>query len=452
MSGNAQYRMPHNPEYEEAVLSSFAIDPHGVYPQLIDNRVTKDVFYVPSNGEVFEAMMEFYDQRQTVDLLMLTQFLRKKGILDNIGGPAFLASLFSIVPTSLNVGFYIEGILEKWTFRKAIEVGQQIVKEGHAQDDDPEAFLDRCETKLNAISESRVKINRFSIKAVTTDALDAIERIYERKGQVSGIPTGFTDFDNMTDGLHGSEMTVIAARPSMGKTAFAMNIAENVALDLGLPVGVFSLEMSDSQLVQRMIYSRSGISSQTVREGMMSERDFHRLSATSQKIAESRILIDDTAGLSILELRARARRWKKEKGIKLIVIDYLQLLKSPSKRGQESRQIEISEISGGIKALSKELDIPILVLAQLNRNPEGRSGGKPRLSDLRESGSIEQDADTVGLLTRSEYYADGEDRDAVAGKAELIIAKQRNGPVGEVPLTFIKSCARFENFSSERDF
>jgi replicative DNA helicase len=241
-------------------------------------------------------------------------------------------------------------------------------------------------------------------------------------------------------------MIIIAARPSMGKTAFAMNIVENVALNSKLPVAVFSLEMSSQQIVQRLLCSRARVNLGKVREGFMADRDFHNLTVAASKLAESKIFIDDTAGLSILELRAKARRLKAQHDIQLIAIDYLQLMKSTSRRAQDNRQLEIAEISSGLKALAKELSIPIIVLAQLNRNPEGRAGGKPRLSDLRESGSIEQDADLVGLLVRSEYYAeDQEERDQMKGEAELIIAKQRNGPVGEVPLTFLKEFTRFED-------
>ena len=253
----------------------------------------------------------------------------------------------------------------------------------------------------------------------------------------------------MTDGLHGAEMFVIAARPSMGKTALAMNIAEHVALEAKKPVAIFSLEMSSQQLVQRLLCSRAKVNLQRVRDGFLSERDFPNLTTAASKLAESKIYIDDTAGLNILELRAKARRLKTQHDIQLIVIDYLQLLKSTSKRAQDNRQIEITEISNGVKALAKELAIPIIVLAQLNRNPENRTGeskGRPRLSDLRESGAIEQDADIVTLLVREEYYADSDEEKAESeGKATLIIAKQRNGPVGDVPLTFLKEFTRFED-------
>ena len=269
------------------------------------------------------------------------------------------------------------------------------------------------EQKIFAVGEDRFKDEIFSMKDQVMDAIEAIEKLYQQHGGITGLATGFKDFDRLTSGLHPAEMIVIAARPSMGKTALAMNIAEHVAVNEGRPVAVFSLEMSAQQLVQRLLCSRAGVNSQKVRDGtFLAERDFPKLTAAASKLAEAKIFIDDSPGLNILELRAKARRLKAQHDIELIVIDYLQLLRSTSRRGQDNRQIEISEISAGIKGLAKELNIPIIVAAQLNRNPENRTGdskGRPRLSDLRESGSIEQDADVVGLLVRQEYYADTEE-------------------------------------------
>jgi len=265
-------------------------------------------------------------------------------------------------------------------------------------------------------------------------------------------PTGFTDFDKMTTGLHEGEMVVIAARPSVGKTSLAMNIAEHVAMDVGKAVAVFSLEMSSQQLVQRILCSRAKVDLQRVRNGFLSERDFPNLTAAASQVAAAKMFIDDTPGLTVTELRAKARRMKSQHDIQLIVIDYLQLLRSMSRRAQDNRQLEISEISSGIKALAKELNLPIIVIAQLNRQPDTRAkeGGRPRLSDLRESGSIEQDADLVGLLVRPDYYeTDDEAKQERAGEAELIIAKQRNGPTGDVPLTFLKQYTRFESRARE---
>jgi len=276
-------------------------------------------------------------------------------------------------------------------------------------------------------------------------AFEIIELAQTRKGGVTGIATGFAELDRMTGGLQNSEMIVVAGRPSMGKTALIMNIVEYVAVDLELPVAVFSLEMSQEQLTQRLMASRARVNLQKIRDGLLADQDYPTLTAAGSKFAESKLLIDDSAGLSILEFKARARRLKAQHDVKLIAVDYLQLLHSSSRRGQDNRQIEISEVSSGLKALAKELKVPVLVAAQLNRQPEARFRGKPRLSDLRESGSIEQDADVVALLCRPEVYEDDhETRQEMAGEAELSIAKQRNGPIGDVPLIFVKKFTRFE--------
>jgi replicative DNA helicase len=307
------------------------------------------------------------------------------------------------------------------------------------------ALIDDVEKEVFTVAEDRVRGDLPDIKEHINAAIDSIEKLYQNKGEVTGVPTGFKVLDNMTSGMHPSEMIVIAARPSMGKTALAMNIAEHVAVDKNIPVAVFSLEMSAQQLVQRLLCSRARVNLQSIRTGLLPKNAHQSLFKVSGEFGQSKMLIDDTAGLSINELRAKSRRLMDKHGLGLIVIDYLQLLKSPSKRGQENRQIEIAEISGGIKALAKELSIPIIVLAQLNRKSEDRGDGKPRISDLRESGSIEQDADVVGLLYRSAYYAkDDEEKSEKGGEAELIIAKQRNGPTGEVPLTFLSEFTRFE--------
>jgi replicative DNA helicase len=315
-------------------------------------------------------------------------------------------------------------------------------------------LLDDVEREIFTIGEKRLRKGAPLMRDEVFTALENIEKMYQQRGRISGLATGFTVFDQMTDGLHPGEMIIVAARPSMGKTALAMNIVEHVALDLEepQPVGVFSLEMSTQQLVQRMLCSRARVNMKKIRSGMLARAEHGKLNDAAASLSESNIFIDDTPGLSILDLRAKARRMRERHRVALIAIDYLQLCRSASKRGQENRQIEISEISAGIKALAKELEIPIIVLAQLNRQPEQRGGGKPRMSDLRESGSLEQDADLVALLVRPEVYEEDEDaKSDLAGKAELIIAKQRNGPIGEVPLTFIKEYTRFENAAFERE-
>ena len=417
--------------------------------ECIEKKITPEHFHVPAHATIYEVLRELYDENKPIDFILLTQLLRDRQLLDKVGGAAFVTSLFTFVPTSANAAYYIEILKEKHTLRQVIIICNECAARSYEEQESVDGFIDSVEQKVFALTQSRVEDGTFRIKDSVMEAIQSIEKLYERKGEISGIPTGFADFDKMTDGLHPAEMIVIAARPSMGKTALAMNIAENVALNSNLAVAVFSLEMSSQQLVQRLLCSRARVNLGRVRDGFMAERDFHNLTEAGSKLSESKIFIDDTPGLNILELRAKSRRLKSQHNIQLIVIDYLQLLKSPTKRAQDNRQLEIAEISNGVKALAKELKLPIIVLAQLNRNPESRSGeskGRPRLSDLRESGSIEQDADLVGLLVREEYYAESdEEKQESEGKATLIIAKQRNGPVGDVPLTFIKEFTRFED-------
>src|SRR5436190_1952125 len=376
---------PHSAEAEQGVLGSMLISPRETIAECVE-KINEEYFYVPTHRTIYNVLVDLWNAGQAIDLITFTQVLRDHNLLDEV------------------------------------------------------------EQKIFAVGEDRFKGQMLSMKDQVMEAIESIEKLYERKGGITGISTGFVEFDRMTSGLHASEMIVIAARPSMGKTAMAMNIAEHVAINERLSVGVFSLEMSGQQLVQRLLCSRARVNLQKVRDGFLGERDFPSLTAAASKLAEAKIFIDDSASLSILELRAKARRLKAQKDIKLIVIDYLQLLRSTTRRAQDNRQLEISEISSGLKGLAKELKVPVLVLAQLNRQPEARTGGKPRLSDLRESGSIEQDADLVGLLVRPEIYEeDDEARAEKAGEAELIIAKQRNGPVGEIALTFLKEFTRFED-------
>ena len=441
--------LPESQDAELGLLGSILLCPREVMGECIEKGVAPEHFHAPAHAILFGLMRELYDAAKPIDFILLTQELRDRNLLDQVGGPAFVTSLFTFVPTAANASYYLEILKEKRTLRQIIMTCTNLAASAYEEQEDVSAFVDDVEAKVFAITEERVAGQNFSIKEAVMGAVEAIEKLYERKGEVSGLSTGYADLDKMLDGLHAAEMIVIAARPSMGKTALAMNIAERVALDGKKPVAIFSLEMSSEQLVQRVLCSRARVNLARVRDGFMAERDFSALTRAAGDIAEAKLFIDDSAALSILELRAKARRMKAQHDIQLIVIDYLQLLKSTSKRAQENRQIEISEISGGIKALAKELDLPIIVLAQLNRNPENRTGnskGRPRLSDLRESGSIEQDADFVGLLVRDEYYADtDEEKQEAEGKATLIIAKQRNGPVGDVEFTFLKEFTRFED-------
>ncbi|HEY1769586.1 MAG TPA: replicative DNA helicase [Chthoniobacterales bacterium] len=445
--------LPHSVEAEQGVLGSMLISPRETIAEVVE-KINEQYFYIPAHQTIYNVLVDLWNAGAGIDLITFTQVLRDRNFLDAVGGPAFVTSLFTFVPTAANVAYYLAIVRDKYILREIISACTEGARRSYEEQEEVENLLDEVEQKIYAVGEDRFKGKMPTMKEQVMEAFEAIEKLYEQRGGITGLSTGFKDLDRLTSGLHPAEMIVIAARPSMGKSALAMNIVEHIAVNENRPVAVFSLEMSAQQLVQRLLCSRAGVNSQKVRDGsFLAERDFPRLTDAASKLAEAKIFIDDSPALNILELRAKSRRLCAQHKIELIVIDYLQLLRSTSRRGQENRQIEISEISAGIKALAKELKIPVIVAAQLNRNPENRTGdskGRPRLSDLRESGSIEQDADVVGLLVRQEYYADtDEERDETEGKADLIIAKQRNGPTGDVPLTFRKEFVRFEDRARE---
>lgn len=445
--------LPFSPDAEKGVLGSMLQAPEEAIGEAI-MKLTPEAFYVPAHQTIFELLVELNDNGQPVDPISLQQVLVDRKLMDQVGGPATVAELFTFVPSAAHIEFYIDIVDAKYILRRVIASCTECITRAYDDQENVGPLLDEVEQKILAIREDGDNASGIrGMKDQVIEAIEAIEKMYENPDSVTGISTGFTDFDEMTNGMHGGEMLIIAARPSMGKTSFAMNIVEHVALEAKEPCAVFSLEMSSQQLVQRLLCARAEIEMGKLRGGFLSQkRDFPRLMQAADELAKAQIFIDDTPGISILELRAKARRLHKMHGIKMIAIDYLQLCKSTSRRAQDNRQLEIAEISAGLKALAKEINVPIIVLAQLNRNPEQRGGGKPRLSDLRESGSIEQDADLVGLLTRSAYYAeDAEDREEKEGEAELIIAKQRNGPTGEVPLSFINKYMRFRDRAPDSD-
>src|SRR2546429_7427852 len=390
---------PHSAEAEQGVLGSMLISPRDAIAECVE-KINEEYFYVPAHQSIYTILVELWNAGQGIDLITFTQVLRDRNVLDAIGGAALVTNLYTFVPTAANVGYYLEIVRDKYILRSIIAAGTESVRRAYEEQDEVGNLLDEVEQRIFAVGEDRFKGKMLSMKDQVMEAIESIEKLYERKGGITGISSGFVEFDRMTSGLHPSEMIVIAARPSMGKTALAMNIAEHVALNEKLPVGVFSLEMSSQQLVQRLLCSRARVNLQKVRDGFLAERDFPSLTAAASKLAEAKIFIDDSAGLSILELRAKARRLRAQHDVQLLIVDYLQLLRSTSRRAQDNRQLEISEISAGLKALAKELKIPVFVVAQLNRQPEQRSGGKPRLSDLRESGWIEQEADPAALLVR----------------------------------------------------
>ena len=421
--------LPQSQDAELGVLGSILLVPGQVMGECVEKKITPEHFHIPAHATIFEVLREMYDSRKPIDFILLTQLLRDRQLLDKVGGPAFITSLFTFVPTAANSSYYIEILKEKHTLRQVIVTCNEFSSRSYEEQEDVDSFLDQVETKVFKIAQERLGDREFRIKDSVMEALENIEKLYDRKGEITGLPTGFADLDKMTDGMHSSEMIVIAARPSMGKTALAMNIAEHVSVAAGHAVAIFSLEMSSQQLVQRLLCSRAKVNLGKVRDGFMADRDFHNLTEAASKLADSKIFIDDTAGLSILELRAKSRRMKAQHDIQLIVIDYLQLLHSTARRSQDNRQQEIADISSGIKALAKELNVPVIVLAQLNRELEKDKSRKPRLSDLRESGAIEQDADLVGLLYKP---SSGEDEDGAPPEeadglpVNLLIAKQRN--------------------------
>lgn len=407
-------------------------------------------FYDLRHLTIYETLVELYEERVGIDVITLQERLKKKQMLDQVGGIAYLAGLPDTVPSASNLSYYLDVLIEKHMVRLAIQTCTEVVTEIYEFTGDVNAMLDDAEMRMISIREKRNTESALDIKTLIQRNINTIEDFQKRQGAITGISTGFADFDRMTSGLQPSEMIVIAARPSMGKTSLAMNIAESVAVDQNLPVGVFSLEMVAEALTLRMLCSRSRVNIRSVTDGFLSERDLPRIISAAGRLAKAPIYIDDTGGLSIMQLRAKARRMVSRRGIKLIVIDYLQLLCGSNKR-YEGRQNEVSEIARGIKALAKELAIPIVVLCQLNREIDRDKGRKPRLSDLRESGEIENTADLIAFLYRSISDEDEIDYYSEAVPINLLIGKQRNGPTGDVALTFLKSYTRFESAARVSD-
>ncbi|MEM8758096.1 MAG: replicative DNA helicase, partial [Planctomycetota bacterium] len=450
---------PHSVEAEMSLLGSMILDPQ-VIADVLPIVSSSESFYNSSHGAIFKGLLSLYDQHQAGDLVMLVDRLRDADQLQDAGGEEYLVQLAEGVPAPTSAPYYARVVADKHRLRMLIEAAGKILYDAYHPGEGAQAVssvLDQAESKIFAIAEQSQTGEAESLEQLLQEELERLEAI-EGKG-VSGIPTGYLDLDDMLTGLHEGEMIIVAARPSMGKTALALNIAEQISMGgaaLGgrpradkAPVALFSLEMSKSSVTSRMLSARSGVDSHKMRSGKFSQDDFSRLFNAAGELGEAPIFIDDTPSLSILGLRARARRMVRKHGIRCVIIDYLQLLSSPG-AGRESRQVEVSEISRGIKALARELDVPVICLAQLNRGPEQREGKQPRISDLRESGSIEQDADVVLLLHREEYYHIGDedwqmDNPDKVGLAELIVAKQRNGPTGVVKLTWDSSTTRFKN-------
>jgi replicative DNA helicase len=434
--------MPESNEAEAAVIGSMIIDPACI-GQVVLQLKDASVFYNYQHQILFTALVSLYTNSTAIDLVLLRDELKKSKQLDEAGGVEYLKKLAESVPSSANVQYYAAIVKDKSLLRELIQVSSEIVNDAYAEDGEPDEKLDQAEQKIFSVTQKKITGDAVSVKELLMQAMQNIET--RGKTHITGVPTGYFELDEMTCGLQKGEMVIIAGRPSMGKTSFAMNIAEHIGADNNTPLLIFSIEMSKAQLAERILCSRGHIDSQLVRKGMLSTQQWSELVQTCGELSDKPIFIDDSAGLTPLEIRAKARRLKSMHDIQCIVIDYLQLMSVGGR--VESRQQEISVISRYLKGLARELEIPVIVLSQLNRSPEGREDHRPRMSDLRESGSIEQDADVVMLLHREDYYHRGEPDYTNTNKSEVIVAKQRNGPTGTVELVFNDKFTRFENIS-----
>jgi len=431
---------PQNLEAEMAVLGSMLIDEEATGVAV--ESLNKDYFYKDIHRKIFEAILDLYNSNRAVDLITLTDELKRRGTLEEVGGASYLTNLANTVPTAANISHYVSIVKEKGILRTLINNATRIVAMCYEAHGNIDEVVDKAEGLIFEVSERRPQASYIHIKDIIQDSIDTIDKLYQKKEHVTGIPTGYIDFDIKTAGLQPSDLIIIAGRPSMGKSAFALGIAEYAGAVEKIPVAMFSLEMSKEQLVQRMLCAHAKVDAHKVRTGYLASSDWPRLTAAAGKLSEAPIFIDDAPAISAMELRAKARRLKAQQDIQLIILDYMQLMRGAS--NTENRQQEISDISRSLKALARELNVPIVAISQLSRAVESRTDHRPQLSDLRESGAIEQDADVVVLLLREDYYNPTPDNQ---GTTEVIIAKQRNGPVGSIKLVFVKEYTRFENLA-----
>ncbi len=437
--------LPHNLEAEKSVLGAILIhnEAFNHAAELIDSRD----FFRDAHRRIFDKMIALSERGDAIDLVTLKEELQRSSELEEVGGPAYIASLADGVPRSANVEHYARIVKEKSTLRNLIHSANRILSTAYEAEQDADLILDDAEKSIFEIAEDRIREGFVPLRDLVQSSFATIEKLQQHKGMVTGVPTGFLDLDEMTAGLQPSDLVLVAARPSMGKTSFVLNIAQHVGAHTDMTVGFFSLEMSKEQLFMRMLTSEARIDAHRFRTGHLTEKDYGRLSHALGTLAESRVFIDDTASIGVLEMRAKARRLQAEHGLHLLIIDYIQLMQG---RGRfESRQQELASISRSLKGLAKELHVPIVALSQLSRAPETRSDHRPQLSDLRESGALEQDADVVMFIFREEQYrdAEGEPNQEAEGIAEIIVGKQRNGPTGVAKLAFIKEHTRFENLA-----
>lgn len=436
---------PQSIEAEESLLSGILID-NNTLLDIIDILSPED-FYRSVHQKIFSGIVELFSKNEPVDLVTLTNALKERGNLEEIGGATYLATLVDTVPLAVNAKHYAKIVHDKATLRRLIGKANEIAKECFEDRGNVDETIDFAESSIFEISKNKHKQSFYPISEIIDGNIETLEERQGNKALVTGVPTGFTRLDNLISGLQKSELIILAARPSMGKTALALNIARNAAVDANVPVAIFSLEMSKEQLSMRLLCSEARIDSSRLRGGFFSMEDWRKLTDAAGVLSDTSIFIDDTPDISSMEIRAKARRLKMEKDIGIVIIDYLQLMKG--RMSAERRDLEISEISRSLKALAKELDVPVMALSQLNRMLEQRNDKQPRLSDLRESGALEQDADVVAFIYRDEVY-NSDDNNPKKGMADILIKKNRNGPTGEATLTFLDSYTRFENLAFER--
>lgn len=399
-------------------------------------------FYRDNHRIIFESITELFEEDQACDIVTLVAKLRQKNQLEAVGGIDYLTQLVNIVPTAANAEYYAHIVEEKSIFRSVINLCTRIIRESYDADLDAKELLDRAQNWILQLSQKKIRYDFVPLKVIINEAFDRIEELYHRDEHVTGVPSGFVDLDLITAGFQPSDFVVVAARPGMGKTSLCLNIAQYVGTKKDISVAIFSLEMSKDQVAQRMLCSEARIDAAKVRKGFIAEREWPELARAAGRLAEANIFVDDTPSISVLELRAKARRLKAEKGLGLVIVDYLQLMRGYGR--PENRQQEISEISRSLKAMARELNVPVIAVSQLSRAVEQRTPKRPQLSDLRESGAIEQDADLVLFIYREDYYNPNTPK---KGIAEVIVAKQRNGPIGTIELMFQKDYARFENLA-----
>ena len=435
---------PQHIEAEESLLSAILVDNTALL-EVVETLAPSD-FYRTAHQKIFAAMSDLFNRGEPVDVVTLNNNLKEKGQLEAVGGPVYLARLLDAVPLAVNAQHYARIVHDKAVLRRLIEKANAITKRCFQEQGGADDIIDFAEASIFEVTEKKARQAFYPLSKLIDSNIDFLEEKQKNKSLVTGVPTGFSHIDNLTSGLQNSDLIILAARPSMGKTALALNIARNAAVDAGVPVAIFSLEMSKEQLSLRLLCAEARIDSSRLRSGFFSMEDWERLTDAAGVLSAAPIFIDDSPSLSAMEVRAKARRLKMDKNIGLIIIDYLQLMQG--RVSAERRDLEISEISRSLKALAKEINLPVIALSQLNRMLEQRNDRRPRLSDLRESGALEQDADVVAFIYRDEVY-NKEENNPHKGTAEIILAKQRNGPIGEVRLTFLSVYTRFENMAPE---